>query len=86
MAVAAIRYVLSHWRVPHAYVDDGLLEIDNSAAEGRFVPSRRDENTFFCGSNFEVHLFLSGHLEKRLRGSRRSVCGDEIIRQDIFAV
>jgi transposase len=29
----AIRYALSHWRAPTRYVDDGLLEIDNSAAE-----------------------------------------------------
>ncbi len=30
---AAIRYALSHWRALTRYVDDGLLEIDNSAAE-----------------------------------------------------
>ena len=30
---AAIRYALSHWRALNRYVDDGLLEIDNSAAE-----------------------------------------------------
>jgi transposase len=29
----AIRYALSHWRALTLYVDDGLLEIDNSAAE-----------------------------------------------------
>jgi transposase len=29
----AIRYALSHWRALTRYVDDGLLEIDNSAAE-----------------------------------------------------
>jgi hypothetical protein len=29
----AIRYALLHWRVLTRYVDDGLLEIDNSAAE-----------------------------------------------------
>ena len=28
-----IRYALSHWRALNRYVDDGLLEIDNSAAE-----------------------------------------------------
>jgi len=28
-----IRYALSHWRALTRYVDDGLLEIDNSAAE-----------------------------------------------------
>jgi transposase len=30
---AAIRYALSHWRALTRYVDDGSLEIDNSAAE-----------------------------------------------------
>ncbi len=30
---AAIRYALSHWRALTRYVDDGQLEIDNSAAE-----------------------------------------------------
>ena len=30
---AAIRYALSHWRALTRYVDDGRLEIDNSAAE-----------------------------------------------------
>ncbi len=30
---AAIRYALSHWRALTRYLDDGLLEIDNSAAE-----------------------------------------------------
>jgi transposase len=29
----AIRYALSHWRALTLYVDDDLLEIDNSAAE-----------------------------------------------------
>jgi len=29
----AIRYALLHWRALIRYVDDGLLEIDNSAAE-----------------------------------------------------
>jgi len=29
----AIRYALSHWRALSRYADDGLLEIDNSAAE-----------------------------------------------------
>jgi transposase len=32
-AAGAIRYALSHWRALTRYVDDGLLEIDNSAAE-----------------------------------------------------
>ena len=29
----AIRYALSHWRALTLYLDDGLLEIDNNAAE-----------------------------------------------------
>jgi hypothetical protein len=29
----AIRYALAHWRALTRYVDNGLLEIDNSAAE-----------------------------------------------------
>jgi hypothetical protein len=29
----AIRYALSHWRALTRYLDDGLLEIDNNAAE-----------------------------------------------------
>jgi transposase len=33
----AIRYALSHWRALTRYVDDGLLEIDNSAAERAFT-------------------------------------------------
>ncbi len=30
---AAIRYALSRWRALTRYTEDGLLEIDNSAAE-----------------------------------------------------
>jgi hypothetical protein len=29
----AVGYALSHWRALTRYVDDGLMEIDNSAAE-----------------------------------------------------
>src|SRR6202048_3421423 len=49
---AAIRYALSHWRALTRYVDDGLLEIDNSAAERalRAVALGR-KNYIFCGSN-----------------------------------
>jgi hypothetical protein len=49
---AAIRYTLSHWRALTRYVDDGLLEIDNSAAERalRAVALGR-KNFLFCGSN-----------------------------------
>jgi transposase len=48
----AIRYALSHWRALVRYVDDGLLEIDNSAAERalRAVALGR-KNYLFCGSN-----------------------------------
>jgi transposase len=48
----AIRYSLSHWRALTRYVDDGLLEIDNSAAERalRAVALGR-KNYLFCGSN-----------------------------------
>ena len=48
----AIRYVLAHWRALTRYVDDGLLEIDNSAAERalRAVALGR-KNYLFCGSN-----------------------------------
>jgi transposase len=48
----AIRYALSHWRALTRYVDDGLLEIDNSSAERalRAVALGR-KNYLFCGSN-----------------------------------
>jgi transposase len=48
----AIRYALSHWRALTRYTDDGLLEIDNSAAERalRAVALGR-KNYLFCGSN-----------------------------------
>jgi transposase len=48
----AIHYALSHWRALTRYVDDGLLEIDNSAAERalRAVALGR-KNYLFCGSN-----------------------------------
>jgi hypothetical protein len=29
----AIRYALSHWRALTRYLDDGLLEIENNAAQ-----------------------------------------------------
>jgi transposase len=49
---AAIRYALSHWRALTRYVDDGLLEIDNSAAERalRAVAIGR-KNYLFFGSD-----------------------------------
>ncbi len=48
----AIRYALSHWRALTRYVDDGLLEIDNSAAERalRAVAIGR-KNYLFLGSD-----------------------------------
>ena len=49
---AAIRYALSRWRALTRYVDDGLLEIDNNAAERslRCVVMGR-KNYLFMGSN-----------------------------------
>jgi len=49
---AAIRYTLSHWRALTRYVDDGSLEIDNSAAERslRAVVMGR-KNYLFMGSD-----------------------------------
>ena len=48
----AIRYALSHWRALTRYVDNGLLEIDNSAAERalRAVAIGR-KNYLFMGSD-----------------------------------
>jgi hypothetical protein len=43
----AIRYALSHWRALTRYVDDGLLEIDNSAAERALRASPSDARTTF---------------------------------------
>lgn len=45
----AIRYALSHWRALTRYVEDGLLEIDNSAAERalRAVSIGRKNYLFF---------------------------------------
>jgi len=47
----AIRYALSRWRALTRYTDDGMLEIDNSAAERalRAVALRR-KNFLFVGS------------------------------------
>src|SRR5208283_4477392 len=49
---AAIRYALSRWRALTRYTDDGLLEIDNSAAERalRAVALGR-KNYLFAGSD-----------------------------------
>ncbi len=45
----AIAYALSHWRALTRYIDDGLLEIDNSAAERalRAVSIGRKNYLFF---------------------------------------
>jgi transposase len=50
---AAIRYALSRWRALTRYTDDGLLEIDNSAAERalRAVALGR-KNYLFAGSDY----------------------------------
>jgi hypothetical protein len=47
-----IRYAHAHWRALTRYVDDGLLEINNSAAERalRAVALGR-KNYLSCGSN-----------------------------------
>jgi len=52
----AIRYALSHWKALTRYLDDGLLEIDNSAAERalRAVALGR-ENYLFCGADSGGH-------------------------------
>jgi transposase len=52
----AIRYSLSHWKALTRYLDDGLLEIDNSAAERalRAVALGR-KNYLFCGSDSGGH-------------------------------
>jgi len=48
----AIRYVLSRWRALTRYVDDGLLEIDNNAAERALRSAVMDrKNYLFMGSN-----------------------------------
>jgi transposase len=59
---AAIRYALSRWRALTRYVDDGLLEIDNNAAEralrcvalGRknFLFAGADEGGSYCPSGY----------------------------------
>jgi hypothetical protein len=51
-SAAAIRYALSRWRALTRYLDDGRIEIDNSAAERalRAVALGR-KNFLFCGSD-----------------------------------
>jgi transposase len=48
----AIRYALSRWRALTRYVDDGRIEIDNSAAERALrVVALGRKNYLFCGSD-----------------------------------
>ena len=53
---AAIRYALSRWRALTRYVDDGLIEIDNSSAERalRAVALGR-RNCLFAGADSGGH-------------------------------
>ena len=49
---AAIRYALSRWRALTRYTDDGLLEIDNSAAERALgAVALGHKNYLFAGSD-----------------------------------
>ena len=52
----AIRYALARWRALTRYLDDGAIEIDNSAAERalRGVALGR-KNYLFCGSDAGGH-------------------------------
>lgn len=56
MTAAAIRYALSRWRALTRYVDNGLIEIDNSAAERalRAVALGR-RNYLFAGADSGGH-------------------------------
>jgi hypothetical protein len=48
----AIRYALSRWRALTRYLDDGCIEIDNSAAERALSAVALDrKNYLFCGSD-----------------------------------
>ena len=49
---AAIRYALSRWRALTRYTEDGLLEIDNSAAERALrAAALGRKNYLFAGSD-----------------------------------
>ena len=49
---AAIRYALSRWRALGRYLDDGTIEIDNSAAERALrVVALGRKNYLFAGSD-----------------------------------
>jgi hypothetical protein len=48
----AIRYALSRWRALTRYIDDGRIEIDNSAAERALsAVAFGRKNYLFCGSD-----------------------------------
>jgi transposase len=52
----AIRYSLSHWKALTRYLDDGLLEIDNSAAERALRAVALGRKTYlFCGADSGGH-------------------------------
>src|ERR1700744_2399440 len=52
LTAAAIRYALSRWRALGRYLDDGFLEIDNSAAERALrVVALGRKNYLFAGSD-----------------------------------
>jgi hypothetical protein len=63
---AAIRYALSRWRALGRYLDDGSIEIDNSAAERslRAVVLGR-KNYLFMGSD-EGGSYVSVRANPRL--------------------
>ena len=48
----AIRYALARWRALTRYLDDGRIEMDNSAAERALrVVALGRKNFLFCGSD-----------------------------------
>jgi len=52
----AIRYALSRWRALTRYLDDGRIEMDNSAAERALrVVALGRKNFLFCGSDAGGH-------------------------------
>jgi len=70
----AIRYVLSRWRALTRYLDDGQIEVDNSAAERalRAVALGR-KNYLLCGSEIAGQVSLTIFLAPEYR--KASVCG-----------
>jgi transposase len=47
----AIRYALAHWRALTRFLDDGLLEIDNSAERALRCVAMGRKNYLFAGSD-----------------------------------